>query len=347
MAAWRRPIRVSAALVVCAAALASPSVAAADTSFPAAAGDLAAQGRVLVWSPGPLAPPGPLMAGFGSAAAPLPGPTAGLGGIDAGTDARGRAVLVYSACETKAIRCRDLYVYNFASGSTRRLASLSRSNCAEDSPEISRGTIVFVRSRCRPRSGAGLFIKRPGRPLRRLTELPNPAEEVLQHRGVDSFDLAGRTIAFIERRVGNELPVGSTWPVVTEVRTLRLGKRHTRLLARAHKLESRTSTGTSLGQVSLDGGFVYWTRSVFGSCDPDLPDRQDILRRPIDGSEPAAVLERIERLYAQPECDALGSYTVTGGQLYYSFNDLDLRAPDASTWPPNAIARASAPLVFR
>jgi hypothetical protein len=333
MAAWRRPIRVSAVLVVCAAALASPSVAAADTSFPAAAGDLAANGEVLVWSPGPLAPPGPLMAGFGPAAAPLPGPSAGLGGIDAGTDARGRAVLVYSACRTKAIRCRDLYLHSFASGGTRRLASLSRPDCAED--------------RCKPRSGTGLYIKRPGRPLRRLTELPGPAEEILQHRGVTSIDIAGRTLAFIERRVGKELPVGSTWPVVTEVRTLRLGQRHSRLLARAHKLESRTSTGTSLGQVSLDGGFVYWTRDVFGSCDPDLPGRQDILRRPVDGSEPAGVLERVERMYAQPECDALGTYAVTGGQLYYTFNDPELRGPDASTWPPNAIARASGPLVFR
>jgi hypothetical protein len=329
------------------AALVSSSVAAADTSFPAAAGDLSARGNILVWSPGPLAPPGPLMVGFGPAATPLPGPSAGLRDIDVGTDERGRTVLVYSACQTQRIRCRDLYLHSFASGSTRRLASLSRADCAEESPEISRGVMVFVRSRCKPRSGAGLYLKRPGRPLRRLTELPSPTEEVLQHRGVTSFDLAGRTIAFTERRVGNELPVGSTWSVVTEVRALRLGQRHSRLLARAHKLESRTSTGTSLGQVSLDGGFVYWTRNVFGSCDPDLPDRQDILRRQVDGSEPAGVLERVKRLYAQRECDALGAYGVTGGQLYYSFNDSGLRGPDASTWPPNAIARASRPLVFR
>jgi hypothetical protein len=170
---------------------------------------------------------------------------------------------------------------------------------------------------------------------------------VLQHRALVSFDLAGRTLAFVERRVGHELPIGSTWRVITEVRTLRLGQRHSRLLARARKLESQTSTGNSLGQVGLDGGFVYWERDVFGSCNPDLPDRQDILRRPVDGSEPAAVLERAGRLYAQPECDALGTYAVTGGQLYYAFNDPQLRPPNGSTWPPNAIARLDGTPVFR
>jgi hypothetical protein len=92
---------------------------------------------------------------------------------------------------------------------------------------------------------------------------------------------------------------------------------------------------------------VYWERDVFGSCNPDLPDRQDILRRPVDGSEPAAVLERAGRLYAQTECDALGTYAVTGGRLYYSFNDPQLRPPNGSTWPPNAIARLDGTPVFR
>jgi hypothetical protein len=330
MAAWRRPI-------VCGAALASPSVAAADTSFPAAAGDLAAHGDVLVWSPGPLAPPGPLMAGFASAAAPLPVSSARLGGFDVGTDARGRTVLVYAVS-------KDLYLYSFESRSSRRLASLSRPGCAEGNPKISHGVIVFARSRC----GLGRYLKRPGKPVRRLTGLPPFAREVLQHRGFTSFDFAGRTLAYVVRRVSNELPIGSTWRVITEVRTLRLGERHSRLLARARKLESETSTGTALGQVSLDGGFAYWTRDVFGSCDPDLSGRQDILRRPVDGSEPAAVLDRTDRLYAQPECDTLGTYAVTGDQLYYTFNDPQLRPPNTySTWPPNAIGRVDGTPVFR
>jgi hypothetical protein len=170
---------------------------------------------------------------------------------------------------------------------------------------------------------------------------------VLQRRGLSSFDLAGHTLAFIERRVSDELPVGSTWRVVTEVRVLRVGRRHARLLARARKLESPTSTGTFLEQVRLDDGFVYWERDAFGACNPDLPYRQDILRRPVDGSEPAAVLERAGRLYANPRCDTLGTYAVTGRHLYYSFAESQLGPPDVSPWPPDAIGRVTGVAVFR
>ena len=345
--ARRRRIAPLVWVALCGAALASPSVAAADTSFPAAAGSLDARGGQLVWSPGPRASAGPMMAGFGSAATPLPLPGGAFGGVDLGTDARGRAVLVYSACPTKGISCRDLYLYSFANRSTRRLSSLSRPDCAEDGPVISRGTILFARGRCGRGFSAGLYLKRPGRPVRRLTEVPPLHWDPLQHRGVGSYDIAGRTLAIVEVRVGHELPIGSTWPVVTEVRTLRLGQRHSRLLARARKLESPRSTGTSLGQVSLDGGFVYWTRSIFGSCDADGPCREDILRRRVDGSEPATILERAGRLYAQSERDTLGTYAVTGGQLYYTFNDPLLRPPNTSDWPPNAIARVDGTPIFR
>jgi hypothetical protein len=146
--------------------------------------------------------------------------------------------------------------------------------------------------------------------------------------------------------VGDELPIGSTWRVITQVRILRLGQRHSRRLAGARKLESPASIGISLGQVHLDGGFVYWTRDVFNSCNTDTPGRQDILRRPLDGSERRTVLERTGRLYAQPQCDALGTYAVSGGQLYYTFNDPRLRPPNASNSPPNAIGRVDGPLVF-
>jgi hypothetical protein len=249
-------------------------------------------------------------------------------------------VLLYAAA-------RDLYLYNFETNTSRRLSSLSRPGCAEGSPQISHGLIVFSRSGCRG-FRAGLYLKRPGEPVRRLTQLPPPTQEVLQHRGITSFDLAGHTLAFVERRVGHELPIGSTWRVITQVRTLRLGHRRSKRLASGRKLESPTSVGVSLGQVHLDGGFVYWSRDFFNGCDsPDLPSLQDILRRPIDGSQRRTVLDRAGRLYAQSPCDALGTYAVTGGQLYYTFNDPRLRPPNASNWPPNAIGRADRPLVFR
>jgi hypothetical protein len=326
--------------LVLATAFAFPSAAAADTSYPAAAGDLAAHADVLVWSPGPLAPSGPLMAGFGPDSAPLSVVSARLGGMDVGTDARGRTVLVYAAS-------RDLYLYRFESNTSRRLSSLSRPDCAEARPQISHGVIVFARSGCRRGSRASLYLKRPREPVRRLTQVPPPTQEVLQRRGIASFDLAGHTLAFVERRVGHELPIGSTWRVITHVRTLRLGQRHSRRLASARKLESRTSVGVSLGQVQLDGGFAYWSRDFFNSCDTDLPSRQDILRRPIDGSQRRTVLERTGRLYAQSPCDLLGTFAVTDGQLYYTFNNPQLRPPNGSTWPPNAIGRVDGPLAFR
>jgi hypothetical protein len=317
-------------------------MAAADTSFEAAVGDIAAHADVLVWSHGPFAAPGSLMTGFGSAAAPLPVPGFHLGDMDVGTDARGGTVLVYSACRGARNPCRDLYLYDFASGSNRKLG-LSRPDCAEGSPQISRGVIAFARSRCGP---PGLYLKRPGNPVRRMTELPRPTQDPLQHRGITSFDLDGRTLAFVLRRVGDELPIGSTWRVITQVRALRLGQRHSRRLASARKLESPGSMGISVGQVELDGGFAYWTRDVFNSCDPDAAGRRDIMRRPINASQRSTVLERDGRLYAQPGCDALGTYAVADGQLYYTFNNPQLRAPNASNWPPNAIGRVDGPLVF-
>jgi hypothetical protein len=251
-------------------------------------------------------------------------------------------VLVYSACSTKAVACRDLYLYRFASGTTRRLSALSKPHCADDGPVISRGTILFVRSRCGHGFRAGLYLKRPGKPVRRLTEVPAYAWEPLQHRGVVSYDLAGRTLAFVERRVSDELPVGSTWRVITQVRVLRLGQTHSRRLATARKLESPVSTGTELGQVQLDGPYVYWKRDFWFNCGiVDQPRRQDILRRRIDGTDRALVLDRTDRLYAQPDCDSLGTYAVTGDQIYYTFGNTD-------GGPPNAIARmrVDGPLVF-
>jgi hypothetical protein len=65
--------------------------------------------------------------------------------------------------------------------------------------------------------------------------------------------------------------------------------------------------------VRLDSRFAYWERQVFTE---DF--RQEIVRRPINGSAPATQLERAGRLYVDTYADRLGSYAVSGDRLYYS-----------------------------
>jgi len=278
-----------------------PSIAAADTSFPAAAGDMTARGNLLVWTP--WTGPGRLMSGFGDAAAPLPIPRARFGSVDVGTDARGRTVLVYRSCQAARPRHCAVYLYDFASQRHRRLAALDRSGCRVGDVRISRGTVAFARD-CGERALDGLYLKRPGKPVRRIRGVP----------AVLSFDLDGNTVAFIhsQQRDG---PEESTWWLTTEVRVLQLGQRRSRLLARERQLVSPAPSGVYVEDVRLDSRFAYWERQVFTE-----DYRQEILRRPINGSAPATQLERAGRLYVGPteEGDRLGSYAVSGDRLYYS-----------------------------
>jgi hypothetical protein len=294
----RHPVHMLALALGVVAAV--PSTAAADTSFPAAAGHVTARGDLLVWSP--WAGPGRLMSGFGAAASPLPIPRARFASVDLGTDAHGRAVLVYSACQIRRPRHCDLGLYDFAGRRQRRLSGLSRRGCSDRGARISRGAIVFLRD-CTGSAGRhldGVYLKRPGGPVRRVRGLPQT---------VESFDLAGNTFAFVERRVSDG-PEESTFRVTTEVRVLELGQRRSRLLARERKLEAPVPSGTYLHDVHLDSGFAYWERQDYSTGYPPVdPFRQDIVRRPIDASAPEAQLERTGRL---------GSYAVSGDRLYYS-----------------------------
>jgi hypothetical protein len=287
-----------------------PSIAAADTSFPAAAGDMTARGNLLVWTP--WTGPGRLMSGFGDAAAPLPIPRARFGSVDLGTDARGRTVLVYRSCQAPRPRHCAVYLYDFASQRHRRLAALDRSGCRVGDVRISRGTVAFARD-CGGHALDGLYLKRPRKPVRRLRGAPRL--EVLQPLGLPrlgSFDLAGGTLAFIEHRVSNG-PEEATWRVTTELRVLRLGRRRSRLLVRERQLVAPADSGAIVEDVRLDSGFAYWERQVFTE---DF--RQAILRRPINGSAPATQLERAGRLYIGDHADELGSYAVSGDRMYYS-----------------------------
>jgi hypothetical protein len=293
----RRPVHMLALVLGVVAAV--PSIAAADTSFPAAAGDMTARGNLLVWTP--WTGPGRLMSGFGDAAAPLPIPRARFGSVDLGTDARGRPVLVYRSCQAARPRHCAVYLYDFASQRHRRLAALDRSGCRVGDVRISRGTVAFARD-CGGRALDGLYLKRPGKPVRRMRGVP----------AVRSFDLDGNTVAFIhsQQRDG---PEESTWWLTTEVRVLQLGQRRSRLLARERQLVSPAPSGAYVEDVRLDSRFAYWERQVFTE---DF--RQEILRRPINGSAPATQLERAGRLYVDTYADRLGSYAVSGGRMYYS-----------------------------
>ena len=131
----RRPVHMLALVLGVVAAV--PSIAAADTSFPAAAGHMTARGDLLVWAP--WTGPGRLMSGFG-AASPLTIPRARFASVDLGADVRGRAVLVYSACQIRRPRHCDLGLYDFASRRHRRLSGLSRPGCSERGARVSRGT---------------------------------------------------------------------------------------------------------------------------------------------------------------------------------------------------------------
>ena len=298
----RRLVHVLALVLGVVAAV--PSIAAADTSFPAAAGHMTARGDLLVWTP--WTGPGRLMSGFGAAASPLPIPRARFASVDLGADVRGRAVLVYSACQVRRPRHCELGLYDFASRRHRRLSGLSRPGCSERGARVSRGAIVFARD-CRGSAGRhldGLYLKRPGKPVRRMRGVP----------AVRSFDLDGNTVALIhsQQRDG---PEEATWWLTTEVRVLQLGQRRSRLLARERQLVSPAPSGAYVQDVRLDSRFAYWERQVFTE---DF--RQEILRRPIKGSAPATQLERAGRLYVGPteEGDRLGSYAVSRDRLYYS-----------------------------
>ena len=312
----RRPVHMLALVLGVVAAV--PSIAAADTSFPAAAGHMTARGDLLVWTP--RTGPGRLMSGFGAAASPLPIPRARFASLDLGTDVRGRAVLVYSACQIRRPRHCDLGLYDFASRRHRRLSGLSQPGCSERGARVSRGAIAFARD-CRGPAGRhldGIYLHRPGRSVRRVRGLPRTLQSLLP-RTLESFDLAGNTFAFVERRMSDG-PEESTFRVTTEVRVLELGRRRSRLLVREHKLEAPVPSGTYVQGVHLDSGFAYWERQDYSTGYPPVdPFRQDIVRRPIDASAPEAQLERTGRLYVEPTGDdQLGSYAVSGDRLYYS-----------------------------
>lgn len=304
-----------------------PQAAAAEDKFFNARGDpqITARGSTLVYVTN--TPKGErLRKGFGTAARNLPlRHSPRFDGAALGTDSKRRGVLVYARCGK---RC-DLFLYR--AGRERRLSSISRRACSEGQPHIVRGAVVFVRrvrrsSRRSRRCAGGIFLKRPGKRLRRISR-STPSQ----------LDWDGRRIAYARVVFNSRDPNPEGEPHRSQIRVLRPGG-HSRALASAMATVTRgrdntgkflpdpVFTGTVLADPALSAGRVYWTRSVVNA--DEGTEVNDVVRRRADGSAPEQVLERFGSLWVEaeepspqlvgvPSDDPLGPIAVTGNRLYY------------------------------
>ena len=130
---------------------------------------------------------------------------------------------------------------------------VSREDCAVSNPHIERGVLYFAREgrRSRPGCRPGIYAKRPGEPLRRLTT-----------RAYYDFDVSGGVIAFIRHRVlrrGDESE--GKWSTLSfeHVHLLRVGRRRAGLVASTgfrSNLRWEDFGGATFSDVSLDEGHV-------------------------------------------------------------------------------------------
>ena len=302
--------RAALALIALALGLGVPASAVADSSYslPRLVHNLDVRANHVAWTVADNREREHLHGGFAETDHELPVPPAGFfDGLDLGTDRRGRTVLVYARCPKLEGRPCALYLYNPRSRRERRLESVSRRRCRQMLPHIDRGILVFAREARRGRCRGGLFMKRPGHRLRRI-----------MRKAPSKYDFAGRLIAF-ERYITATEPDPEGEPVVSEIRLLRIGRHRSRLVVRARGSMSRGgSEGPFVSGPRLDGGFVYWQRSVFGA-----QGRDDILRRPVRGG-PTTTLERAGRRYAASSGGGLLSFAVNAPRLFYVFGGSEI-----------------------
>ncbi len=305
--------------IAIATALACPGVVAADESYTSSGlqlTDLAAENGKLV----SVARRGPfgierLYEGFGPDMKPLGGPKVTPGasfvGLSLGTDARRRLVAVYTYCVPAGCR---VFGYDFETGHHRPLFTPNR-RCFPAGPEMERGVLYFAQP---PRDGSrctvGIFQKRPGRRVRRLTR-----------RGPQDFDVSGGLLAL--KLTPSVNPVERT-----EIRLMRIGRRKSRLVATARY--DRDTRGAVLFGVQLDEGFVYWgnlaQRLEGGSR--DVATSIDLMRAPVRG-EPVQTLSRDGRMLP-PDAELGGGlpgnlYAVDGESIFYT------------NWPDGPLTRVT------
>jgi hypothetical protein len=316
-------------------AIAVPAVASSDEIWVPPAGgavteEIAAEdGRVVFvgsLGPGPLR----LIEGFGSGARPLPATRAdessGISYLDLGTDRRGRPVAVYTYHRRHTPS--RLYRYDFASRRTRVML-VSREDCLLFGPHIERGVLYFARESRRSPPGCrpGIYQKRPGEPLRRLTT-----------RAYEDFDVSRGVVAFIRSSAVRRSEGTSSRFAFEHVFLLRAGQRRARLVASAgyrstpHLVERG---GVVFDRVSLDDGHVYWLRFNYDTGEEDL------LRARVRGRNPAITkLSGEGRALPRPGAGAFPTqgYAVDGDRIYYHTLYHD---PSTGSYGPRALARVS------
>jgi hypothetical protein len=324
-------------LVAVALAIAFPATAGADEVWVPPEGgavskEIAAEDGRLVYlgslGPGPLG----LIEGFGAEGRALPATrqtkNAAIRDLDLGTDGRGQPVAVY---EFSPARGPDrLWRYDFAAGRAQVMLE-SRKGCWLSGPHMERGVLYFAREggRSRPGCRPGIYAKRPGEPLRRVTT-----------RAYYDFDVSGRVIAFIRDRVvvRGDLSEGTSSSFgFDHVYLLRIGQRHARLVASAgyrSNLRWEDFGGVRFSRVSLDDGFVHWKRFNHDTGESDL------LRAPVREPEAITMLSAEGRVLPYPRASTFpaSSYAVDGDQIYYDAVDYN---PSTGSYGGSAIARVT------
>jgi hypothetical protein len=260
---------------------------------------------------------------------------------DVGPGPAGRVVAVYSRCDREPPigsgfaptlynrgRGCDLFLFDFATSTERRLANASAPNASEFFPTIWRGTLAFGRVYdskpdlpyiyTRPVLGTATSTRQPGGARNACTRNRNTGRTscspATQSRPM-SLELWGRRLAFAWTFSGFAEGLD------TEIRMDTIGGGHTLV---AHQ-SGGGLTQVQLGWPAFENGRLYWSASCFGDGS-GCPGRFGLRRMRITTREverapaPAAVLahERAGGLTylltdAQPGADCLGDPPVPGG----------------------------------
>jgi len=297
--------------IAIATALAFPAVAGADVSDTSSGlqvtGLSAEKGKLVSVAKRGTFGTERLYEGFGPDMKPLGAPEvaprrARFIGLSLGTDARRHLVAVYTYCVRTGCR---VFGYNFETGHHRPLFTPNR-DCFPSSPEMDRGVLYFAEP---PRDGSqctvGIFQKRPGRRVRRLTR-----------RGPQDFDVSGGLLAL--KFTPSVNPVERT-----EIRLMRIGRRKSRLVATARY--DQDTRGAVLFGVELDEGFVYWGRLTqrLERGSREVANSIDLMRAPVRGEPVQETLSAEGRMLppgAEPGGGLPGNlYAVDGENIFYSY----------------------------